>query len=263
MAAGIVDRALDVIELLVDHPSGIPLSDVARTLDMPKSATHRVLSLLVRRGYVEQPDGLDRYRLNLKLSSLGARYIARTNVLEICQPILDRLAAETGEFVRMALWDGSTLTWVAKAQGARTGLRYDPDMGNPVILHATASGRAWLGTLDEESALAIVREKGFGVPSYFCEQRVNNETDLLRELRLTKKRGYALAVEEGEPGAAAVAEAIPRGEARHSPGTISVAGPVVRMSGDRQREIVRLLVAAQEELGNLWPIIRMRLGWGE
>ncbi len=263
MTAGIVDRALDVIELLVDHPDGIPLSDVARTLDMPKSATHRVLALLVRRGYVEKPGDVERYRLNLKLSSLGVRYIARTNVLEICQPVLDRLAADTGEFVRMALWDGSTLTWVAKAQGARWGLRYDPDMGNPVVLHATASGRAWLGTLDEESALKVVREKGFSVPSHFGEQRVKDENDLLRELRLTKKRGYGLAIEEGEPGAAAVAEAIPRGDGRRSPGTVSVAGPVVRMSGDRQKEIVRMLVAAAEELGELWPIIRMRQGWGD
>lgn len=258
-----MDRAFGVLELLVDHPGGIPLSDVARTLDMPKSATHRVLSLLVRRGYVEQPGDLDRYRLNLKLSSLGVRYIARTNVLEICQPVLDRLAAETGEFVRMALWDGSTLTWVAKAQGARWGLRYDPDMGNPVVLHATASGRAWLGTLDEDAAVKIVREKGFSVPSHFGEQRVKDEADLLRELRLTQKRGYALAVEEGEPGATAVAEAIPRGEGRHSPGTLSVAGPVIRMSGDRQKEIARLLVAATEELGELWPIVRMRMGWGD
>ena len=39
-----VDRVLDIIELLADEPNGLPLSEIARRLDMPKSAAHRLLS---------------------------------------------------------------------------------------------------------------------------------------------------------------------------------------------------------------------------
>lgn len=261
MTAGtLLERALDVVELLVDHPEGLPLSEIARLLNIPKSATHRILSHLGRRGYVGQPEGWERYRLNLKLAALGLRFVARTNVFDICQPVIDRLAQETGEFVRLAVWDGAALTWVAKAQGAQHGLRYDPDMGHPVVLHATATGRAWLATLPEAEAIKLVKQRGYGVPERFPKQRIKEEGALLSELRPTRKRGYGIALEEGEPGTAAVAAAIEGTENYRSPGTLSVAGPVVRMHPERQKEIVPLLLKATHELAELWPLIRMRQG---
>lgn len=198
------------------------------------------------------------YRLGLKLSALGFRYVAQTGLLEICQPVLDRLAQQTGELVRMTLADESGLTWVSRAQGARFGLRYDPDMGSPVVLHATASGRAWLVAMPEADAIALVEQHGFVVPERFGRQKVKSSEDLLVELARTARRGYALAVEEGEPGAAAVAMAIPVRNARRSPGTISVAGPVVRMTPAAPEEIVPCLNAAVAEVGQLWPILQVR-----
>jgi IclR family transcriptional regulator, acetate operon repressor len=260
MAGALLDRALDVVELLVDHPEGVPLSEIARWLNIPKSATHRILSHLGRRGYVGQPEGLERYRLNLKLAALGLRFVSRTNVFDICQPVIDRVAQDTGEFVRLAVWDGAALTWVAKAQGAPHGLRYDPDMGHPVVLHATATGRAWLGTLPEGEAVRLVRERGFDVPERFPKQHIKDESALLSELRLTRKRGYGLAIDEGEPGMAAVAVAIETRESYRSPGTLSVAGPIVRMQPERLKEIVPLVQKATHELGELWPLTRMRQG---
>ena len=259
-ARTLLERALDVVELLVDHPEGLPLSEIARELNIPKSATHRILTRLGRRAYVGQLEGWERYRLNLKLAALGLRFVARTNVFDICQPVIDRLAQETGEFVRLAVWDGAALTWVAKAQGAQHGLRYDPDMGHPVVLHATATGRAWLATLPEAEALKLVKLRGYSVPERFPKQRVTDESALASELRLTRKRGYGMAVEEGEPGSAAVATAIEGTESYRSPGTLSVAGPIVRMQPARLKEIVPLLLKATHELAELWPLIRMRQG---
>jgi IclR family acetate operon transcriptional repressor len=260
MLGTLLERALDVVELLVDHPEGLPLSEIARVLNIPKSATHRILSHLGRRGYVGQPGGLERYRLNLKLAALGLRFVSRTNVVDICQPVIDRLAHDTGEFVRLALWDGAALTWVAKAQGAEHGLRYDPDMGHPVVLHATATGRVWLATLPKREAVGLVRQRGFDVPERFPKQRIKDEAALVSELRLTRKRGYGMAVEEGEPGTAAVAVAIEAGENYRSPGTLSVAGPIVRMQPERLKEIVPLMQKASHELSELWPLTRMRQG---
>ena len=254
------ERIIDVVELLVDHPDGISLSDIARALGLVKSATHRLLTTLVQRGYVEQPPGREHYRLGLKLSALGFRYVAQTGLLDICQPVLDRLAHDTGELVRMALADHTGLTWVAKSQGARFGLRYDPDMGSPVVLHATASGRAWLATLTADEASDLMATQGFAVPDRFGTQRVKSLDDLKRELAQTEKRGYALAVEEGESGASAVALAIPLRGQKRAPGTLSVAGPVVRMSPHALESIVPKLAAAAAEIGELWPILQVSGG---
>jgi IclR family transcriptional regulator, acetate operon repressor len=251
------ERIVDIVELLIDHPEGIALSEIARQLGLAKSATHRLLTTLVQRGYVEQPPGREHYRLGLKLPALGFRYVSQTGILDICQPVLDRLAKHSGELVRMALADERGLTWVAKSQGARFGLRYDPDMGSPVVLHATASGRAWLVTLSQDDAIGFVEANGFDVPGRFGVQKVKSTNDLIAELDRTVRRGFALAVEEGEPGTAAVSIAIPMRGCGRSPGTISVAGPLVRMSANALDSIVPELAKAVIEIGELWPILQV------
>lgn len=259
----VAERVLDVLTLLVDHPDGMQLSEVARSLSMPKSATHRILATLGSRGFVEQPQGLEIYRLSMKLPALGFRYVARARILDICQPVLDRLAKDTSELVRLAVSHAGGLTWVAKAQGARWGLRYDPDMGSPVVLHATATGRAWLVTLPEVEAVRHVETVGFSVPERFGRQKVSNRAELLAELKRTRSRGYGLAIEEGEPGTSAVAMAVVGEEGQPAPATLSVAGPVNRMSAQHIENIIPRLAQAVAELAELWPIVRILIAQGD
>jgi IclR family acetate operon transcriptional repressor len=115
-AGDFVDRVMDIIELLADESMGLPVSDIARRLDMPKSAAHRLLSSLVNRGFALQDDTSQRYRLSVKLAAVGFRVLAGAGTSDICQPSLDRLATRTGELVRLALVEGDTLFWIAKSQ---------------------------------------------------------------------------------------------------------------------------------------------------
>ncbi len=249
-------RCLDILELLADAPDGIALSVVGTRLALPKSATYRFLSLLERRGYVRQDAATQYYRLTLKLPALGFRFLGGTHLTEACQPVLDSLAARTGELARLAVVEGDSLTWVAKAQGALSGLRYDPDTGHEVVLHATATGKAWLASLPEERALAIAAAHGFGAPKRFGPRVVRTLTQLKRELRETRRRGWGEAVGEGAPGVAAVAAVIRSDTRPDSPvvGTVSVAGPLARLDAKRRAEIARDTLVAARELTEVWPI---------
>jgi DNA-binding IclR family transcriptional regulator len=156
----------------------------------------------------------------------------------------------------MAVVDKNGLTWVAKAQGARSGLRYDPDMGRDVVLHATATGKAWLATLPSDLALSLVQSRGFAVPDRFGPKVVRSLGALKRELDLTRRRGYGVAEEEGEPGTAAIAAVIRRHGEPDAPvvGTISIAGPVARLTAEKRAQFAAHVLAAAEELSAVWPV---------
>jgi len=205
MAAQLINRVLDLIEFLSECPEGIPLSEICRQKKLPKGAVHRILTAMKERGFVDQDARSEYYRLTLKTAAIGFRLLAESRVTDLCQPILDRLAMESGELARLAIATGDTLTWVAKAQGASNGLRYDPDMGQPVVLHGTAVGRSWLATLEENSAVKLVLARGFKIPARFNRCIVSNEKTLRAELNATRKRGYGLAIEEGAAGTIAIA----------------------------------------------------------
>lgn len=159
MAGSQIERAFSLVEHLAGEPQGLPLQTLAERMDIPKSATHRMLTELARLGYVRQNRDNSRYQLSAKLVALGFRYLASSGA-DIIQPILDRLAQDSGELVRLGVIDGARQTWIAKSQGARSGLRYDPDMGRDAPLFYTASGHAWLASLDDEQALQMVLRRG-------------------------------------------------------------------------------------------------------
>ena len=256
MSQSATKRCLEILEFLAKHSGGSGLVEICDTLAIPKSVAHRLLALLIEHGFVRQDSDSSRYALTLKLTLLGLRYYLDTGLNDVSQPILDRLAAETGELARLAVVDGETLVWTAKAQGARFGLKYDPDTGLQVVLHATATGKAWLSTLPEEEALEIVSATNFVTPSRFGPNVIRDIDRFRDELRKTRERGYGIAIEEGEPGTAAVAVPV-RAEANaeaSAVATLSIAGPVTRFGAERRQALGDLLIKAASELSELWPI---------
>lgn len=244
----VLDRALRILELLAVHAEGLPLHAVADRLGMPRSAAHRMLADLARQGYVRQArDGGD-YLLTIKLVSLGLTYLAQNGILDIAQPILDRLASSTGELVRLGVVDGDRLTWVAKAQGARGGLRYDPDAGADAHLASTANGHAWLGTLSEEDALVLVSRQGFGDPRLLGPRAPRTVQALLERLRTARARGYAVVTESSAPGMAAVAAPVRRPAGEEAIGVLSIAGPAVRLDEARMEALAPELLEAAREM---------------
>jgi IclR family transcriptional regulator, acetate operon repressor len=254
----LIDRVLDLLEFLAGFPDGLSLTDICKRRKLPKGAAHRILSGLMERGFIEQDEKSEYYRYTLKTTAIGFRYLAESGITDLCQPILDALAVKTGELSRLVIASGDTLTWVSKAQGAHSGLRYDADIGRPVVLHATAAGRAWLTTLDEHEALRIVQKQGFSIPKRFNRSIVTDERTLRAELRATSERGYGLAIEEGEAGMVAMACPIffPLEKKTRAVGTVSIAGPMVRMTPKRIIQISKELKAAALEFSGIWPMRR-------
>jgi DNA-binding IclR family transcriptional regulator len=92
-----VDRLVDILDLLADRPTGMSISDISRQLGMPKSAVHRLLGSLVKRGYAAQDEASQRYRLTVRLAAVGFRFLANSGITDL-PAITDRLAAQTGNW---------------------------------------------------------------------------------------------------------------------------------------------------------------------
>jgi DNA-binding IclR family transcriptional regulator len=244
---GTVDRALRILETLAGEPEGMPLSAIAGELELPRSATHRLLAELLRCGYVRQVRTQGDYALTTKLPALGLVFLGSAGIVDIAQPIIDRMAEISGELVRLALVDGDRLTFVAKAQGARSGLRYDPDMGIDVRLSCSAGGHAWLMTLGEERAIELVAAQGFGSPKNFGPNAPSTFKSLMKVLDEDRKRGFSMITEAYAPGMNAMAAPVLR-KGQQAVAVITIAGPLQRLTTARMLELGSALKAAAAEL---------------
>jgi len=252
MAGSQIERAFSLLERLASEPRGLPMQSLADELSIPKSATHRMLAELIRLGYVRQnPENL-RYQLSTKLIAVAFRYLSSSGA-DIVQPILDRLAGECGELVRLGVIDGDRQTWIAKSQGARSGLRYDPDMGRDAPLFYTASGHAWLARMSDEEALALVERQGIDDPALFGPNAPRSTDELLARLRLARARGYAWVVESSALGMSALAAVVRHPLEGRVIGVLSIAGPSARLPEARIHELAPQLLSAAAELSAASP----------
>lgn len=264
--SGSLEKSLAILEYLASRPNGASLAVIATELNQLRSSCHRTLHELVRYGYVRTMPQRGDYALTTKLASLGLSFLSKSGVVDIAQPIIDRLAAATEELVRLAIVDGQRLTLVTKAQGARSGLLYDPDMGIELRLSCSAAGHAWLMTLSEEEALEAVTRQGFGDPAHFGPKAPTTFKSLLRMLHESRTRGFSLLRDVYAAGMSAMAAPVRR-KGEPATGVVVIAGPSMRLTEKRMLKFGPELLAAAGELaqaGSASPLLKSaNLGtWG-
>ena len=247
MSTSTLERSLNILEYLSRFPEGRSLANVATALALPASASHRLLTELVRCGYVKQQRDYGEYALTTKLAAIGLSHLSNAGIVDIAQPLIDRAAELSGELARLAIVDGERLTFVAKAQGARGGLRYDPDMGLDVRLSCSAAGHAWLMTLPETQALDIVERQGLGRPEDFGPRAPTSLRAVKKYLADGRQRGFSVIVDVFAPGMSAMAAPVQRAGEPAS-GVITLAGPLLRLTETRMAELGPQLVQVADEL---------------
>ena len=171
----LLERCFQLIEFLAEEPRAFRLGVISEKLGLQKGSVHRLLTALCGMGWVEQEPETGFYRLTLRLAIMGQRVLIGTRIPDVTRPILQKLAEESQELVRMAILEGDrSLSWVVYVQGRRTGLIYQPEMIGRVPLTVTSHGKAWLSTLPREEAMRIVREEGFPPPGRYGPRAIQS-----------------------------------------------------------------------------------------
>lgn len=248
-----IARAIRILELIASEPNGVRVTDLATTLKLNRAIPHRLLAELIEVGYVAQDPTTERYRATFKLGSLGLRQLESAGIPRWAQDELSALAAESRELVRLAVASGSVLRFVAKAQGANSALIIDSSSGSEVVLHATASGKAWLSTLPEEEVRELLTKRGLAAETPRTATDIRRILDEVDEARAD---GFAETHEEMEAGINAIAAPIvpPERAGCRAVGTVSIAGPSARLTQEVLPKFAPALRRTAVELGEQWHV---------
>lgn len=246
-----VERALWILEALVGSRDGGTVTDLAARLGINKGVVHRLLASLVALNYVHRDELTQRYHLTSKLLSLSVRHAQVTDVYELLLPILRRLATATGELAELNWEQDGRLVLVAKAESPRR-VKVVDHLGEELVLHASAGGKAWLAGLPESDALRLLVQHG---TPRITENTITDLAELAAELRRVRDQGYAINAQESDEDVVAVAAPVYGriGEARVS-GAVSVVAPAYRPI-HRDERVIRLTREAAEEIRGIWPFV--------
>ncbi|XVH31129.1 IclR family transcriptional regulator [Haloferacaceae archaeon DSL9] len=229
-----VETSLRLIEALkrVDEAG---VTELASTLELPKSTVHNHLQTLEHNEYVLKID--ERYRLSCRFLELGTMARDRHPVYRIAIPQVDELATETGELAGLVIEEHGRGVFLHRAKGAQA-VHVDTYAGKRISLHGAALGKAMLATMSRDRIETIIDRHG--LPP-LTDRTVTDPDDLFAELETVSERGVAFDDEERLRGLRSVAAAVTTDDGACL-GAISVAGPTSRLRGRRYREELPELV---------------------
>lgn len=239
----VADRLFNVLELLADRGS-MGLVEISKELDLNKSTVHRVLNSLIYLGYVTQNEITSQYRLTYKICRLSDSILQKTNFVEIAHPFLKELAFRTGETVHLVQRDGTNAVYIDKVETDINTVRLISSIGKTIPLYCSGVGKAILAGMEESSVRKIWK---FSEICKYTDKTITDCEELIRELEITRKRGYAIDDEENELGVRCVAVALDdhHGKPRFA---ISISAPEIRMKDERLEELASILKEMKEKL---------------
>jgi DNA-binding IclR family transcriptional regulator len=192
-------RALAVLAAFDAAHARLTLSDVARRTGLPLTTVHRLTrELEAWRALERDADGL--YRIGLRLWEIGLLAPVASRLREVALPFMQDLYEATRENIHLAVQDGFDALYVEKLTGHRS-VPIVSRTGGRLPMHATGVGKALLAFGGE----AFIE--------YYCQRPLERPTRytivergrLLRELAVTRERGYATTSEEMTLGSYSIA----------------------------------------------------------
>lgn len=244
-----IDRAAALLVAVVDSPQPRSFTSLVGELGLARSTTSRLLAALERNRLVQR-DGSGGFRPGALFAAYAARQAGDADLVELARPALERLGAQTGETVNLAVPRGDAVVQIAQVD-SRYLLGATNWVGVDVPPHCTAIGKVFYA-FDAMPPPRSRPEDDGAEPG--LERRTRRSPasadELERDLKAVRRQGWALAWEELEPGLVAVAAPVRAGRGQVV-AAISISGATARISRSDAERLARLLKAETESLSAL------------
>lgn len=240
-----LDNALNLLTYFTVQQPAWGVRALAKQSGVHPAIVHRVLATFAESGFLVQNEESGKYSLGLRVFELGQVVRKTFSPSEAVQPILQRLAEQSGETVFLSWLDGEEGLCVGMVQSQHQ-LRFSIELGQRFPLYAGAHAKAILAfqtTSFQEQSFAEGVAAGVSMPSWEAFQA-----------RLADVRAQGWAYTHGESAASVAGLAIPLMARDHQTvtGSITIAGPQDRL---REESVTELLTHLRDSAKRLEDVI--------
>jgi DNA-binding IclR family transcriptional regulator len=237
-----VDHALHLLLLLKNRP-GIRVSEAAEELGVAQSTAHRLLAMLVYRGFARQNESSHIYVPGPELFDAGISVLTQLDIRQKAHPFLLRLASVTGETASLQIIEGLEARFVDSVEPSTT-VRVGSRVGVSLPVYASSGGKVLMAALPAEALDRLL--DGIDLEA-ITPWATTSRSALDAELSAVREQGYAVNYRGTREDLVAVAVPV-RDRSARVIAALSIAGPLSRMDDDAYRAHLPSLLDAVAEL---------------
>lgn len=197
-------RGLQILEVIAERQS-IGVTELAKTVDLPKSTVQRLLTTLAQAGWIEKTnDELTRWRLARRPLMAPRPTSTEIQLRETARPHIIKLCHVTNETVHLAIRDSiNRIVLIDRVDSDQVVRTWRP-LGTLSSLHAASTGLAVLAHFTTAEIEEVI---GRGLER-LTENTITDPGQLQAELERVRQRGYSVTVCGSRPHVCAVGSAI-------------------------------------------------------
>lgn len=238
----LISRAADVLRAIPrGRPGGRRLRDIALSTGLAEPTVRRILMALIYEGFVVQDTEARLYRLGPLAYELGLASSFHSEVVELCQPHVRALAADTGMTAILGMrarWEAVALS---QAEGEEQILSRITDVGERLPLGVGTGGVALLAALSDAEIDEILLASEY-------ELWPVGRDEIRERVAFTRAHGYADIVDKPLADLRGIAVAVPTSKA--SPSLyLALVSTRARMDQEKHAQAVRILRMTAERIG--------------
>jgi DNA-binding IclR family transcriptional regulator len=234
-----IDRAAQLLVHVLESDRPVALTELAAATELPKSTASRLIGALERHGLVQQEDDRGPLRPGPAILRFATQNGFERQLVEAAHDALELLGEASGETINIAIPASGAVEHIAQVDSSHF-LGTGQWIGRRVAFHSTAVGKVFLAY--GVATLADGPLEGEG-PNTVVER-----DELERQLVRARADGFATAVDELEPGLAALAAPV-HGPSGGVVAAISITGPTLRLTPRRIEELRPVLIEQAHALG--------------
>lgn len=240
-----VDNALRLLQMLRDGGT-IRLTDASQELQIAPSTAHRLMAMLVYRGFALQDDRR-RYVAGpaLAVRAIGAPWLHDLRRLAL-EP-MEILSSQLDETVNLVVRVGINIRFLTTVE-ASSILRISDRTGTVMPAIGASSGKALLALEPEERLQNLYLGRAAQLAGSALDD--DQYERFARELAQVRQLGYALSREETETGVGAIGVAI-RNDSGAPIAGLSVATPIGRLDRMLEPECLGQLFHCRDVISEL------------
>ncbi|MEM7057138.1 MAG: IclR family transcriptional regulator C-terminal domain-containing protein [Pseudomonadota bacterium] len=221
-------RALSIMQNLAASGDGMSLTELSEATDLPPSTTHRLLTTLEAERFVRPDPNGGLWRIGVAAFFVGSAFARSRDTLTLVRPYLRRLMEMSGETANLFVENDGEAICIGQIE-SRHAMRAITGVGGRVALHTSGAGKALMAHADLTRHPMMSGDRAL---AKITMRTIDSADELMTELKLVARRGYAIDDEEHAVGLRCIASPV-FNEFGEVVAAISVSGPTARIPDSR------------------------------
>jgi DNA-binding IclR family transcriptional regulator len=239
----VLDKIVKILDCFSDAEPRLKLMEIAKRTGLGKSTAHRLLMVMQAHQMIGYDAPAAEYYPGMKLIAWGSCALNQIELRKLARPALERLVEEVQETALLGILDEQAVVYLDRVE-SRHPLRTAPTVGRRYPVHAVSGGKCILAFQPAAKASECLKGRSL---TRFTPKTITSPAELKKHLETIRRNGYAVSNQEMIEGICSVAAPIfdHRGEVI---GSISISGPVLRVTKERIPALAQKVVAAAQEI---------------